>query len=544
MNSRRSTLFGRTDDFEESASHDRGVVAFVVLCSVASFLLDSYQLGGSSVWGDEGASISIASQNGGALFHAISHDGGNLAFYYLCLHLIIAVFGSGTNTLRIFSVLCGCACVPLSFGLGATLVNRRCGVYCVVLTTMSLPLIYWSQQIRGYSLVVALLLGSALVLSRAIRDGGWRNFLGFAILGLLSCYTELLAGIVVAIQLLILPMTPAIKRRIVPLLLTSVTMAIALVPLVLIAHARGAKQLFWLGAPRPRQLRETAAFLASARVNGVTTPTTHTLSELTVILTIVACVVGLLQAVWSRSFYPARMVLLGSLWLVLPIAIAYSISIDYSPIFLDRYFLLTLPALTLLLGYLLSVFPIVSISWLVVTVIIVLRSLQIAPTYDVNIDDWRDATTMVVNESHPGDCVAFYFNDGFVDFSYYLEHRPAAMRPGATVPRSVLPALSFGAHPIDVSLSQHPAIVESYAALSKRQIRSVSSHCPTLFVISNHDGHNSATTGARAVWSRFVTMRNGLFAAYGKSETTNLDPITIFTFHHATSTTASPGSTT
>jgi hypothetical protein len=504
------------------------------LCTIALIVLGCYHIGNPSVWGDEGASISIASQHGMALVHAIAHDGGNLALYYFALHLLILVFGTGTDTLRIFSVVCAAVCVPLSYALATLLVSRRAGLFASAMTAMTLPLIYWAQQIRGYTLAVALVTGSAVALTLAMRDGRLAAFVWFAVLGVMSCYTELLAGMVVLIQFVTISMTPTIRSRWRQLLVTGIVMAIALVPLGLMAHTRGSRQLFWLGAPKRKQMREAVAFLASARVNGIATHTSHALTEASVILVCLAIVFGFGTALWRRSFEPARTVLLGGLWLSVPLVVAYSISIHVTPIFLDRYFLICVPALTLMLSLVFGVIPFAPLGWIGVALLIGFRSQHIGSTYNVTVDDWRSATTMVVNESRPGACVAFYFNDGFVDFAYYLEHRPSAMRADSTIPRSVLPDLSFSPGLTSGNMGRFPAIVESYNVLDSRQIYGVAASCPELFVLSNHDGHNSASSGAVSVWAKFVRMRSDLVSAYGTMERISLGSITIYRFSHPT----------
>lgn len=506
---------------------------FVAICTVASFLLGAYHLGAVSIWGDEGASISIASQHGALLFHAIAHDGGNFAFYYLLLHFVISVFGTGTDVLRLFSVVCGAICVPLAYALAALLVSNRCGLISAALTATTLPMIYWSHQVRGYTLVVALLTASAVAIVSAIRDGGRLAFVVAGILAVLSCYTELLGTVVVFVQFTTLAVTPLFRLRWRQWLATGIGIVVALIPLLLIAKFRGPHQLFWLGAPTKVQMHEAIGFLASARMNGNVTSVTKLLLRLTEDFVFAAVAYGVLKSIWIKNIAPLRVVALGWFWLSVPIALAYSVSIHITPVFLDRYFLICLPALTLLLSYALSAIPIVPLAWLGCGLLIGLRHQQLYATHDVTIDNWRGITTQVVNQTRPGDCVAFYFNDGFVDFSYYLEHPPAGMKLHLPIPRSVLPALAFGSPPTSRTIGDFPPIVESYTALNAQQIVNVSLTCPVLTVLSNHDGHNSATSGAQTVWKRFVGMRDGLKAAYGNMVRDNLGAIAIYRFTHS-----------
>ena len=74
--------------------HWNAVAAVVVaLATAGAVALSLHDLGLRSIWGDEGATLSISSQHGLALFHAIARDGGNLALYYVVEHAVIVVFG-------------------------------------------------------------------------------------------------------------------------------------------------------------------------------------------------------------------------------------------------------------------------------------------------------------------------------------------------------------------------------------------------------------------------------------------------------------------
>lgn len=504
---------------------------FVSVCTAASFALNVYHLGAPSLWGDEGDAVSIASQHGVALLRAVGHDGGNFAVYYLVLHVVISVFGTGTDTIRMTSAVAATACVPLTYVLTAQHVGRRAGCMAAALTTVTIPLIYWAQQARGYTLAMALLLATAIALNRAMDRGGGA-FVGFAVLAILSCYTELFAVIVVAVVVLSAAISPEMRRRWRSLGTSAGFVAVALVPLGLLASSRAHAQLFWLGKPTQTQIQDVISFLASARVAGVTHPHSHGYVVATVVVVCAALVTALAVGARRRDLALARFAVRFGLWAVLPVMIAYMLSLHYTPVFLDRYFLICVPAVTALIAYALAAIPIATIGWVGCALVIGFRAPHVGRAYNVNVDDWRDATTMVVNFATPRSCVAFYANDGYVDFAYYLEHRPVGIHPGATVPRSVLPAIPFGQNHTTRTIADDPAIVESYDALPAQQVTATAAHCSSLFVLSSHDGHNSKTRGSRDVWSRFVTMKGELSAAYPYTGRINLGSITIYEFAH------------
>jgi hypothetical protein len=422
--------------------------------------------------------------------------------------------------------------VPLAYALSAQLIGRRAGCIAAALTATTLPLVYWSQQVRGYTLAVALVLAAATSLVVAVRDGSRGAFVAFTCLAMMACYTELLAGIVIVIEFLVIGASPQLGRRWRPLVGSGTAALVGIVPLLVMSRSRGAKQLFWLGPPDRLVMRRTINLLTSSTVNGVSIRTSHALTAATVSLVVASIALGLSVSIFRHSLDPARTVLLGGLWLVVPIVATYVYSIHVTPIFLDRYLLICLPALTLLVSYLLSAFPWAPVGWLACALLIAARSQLIYLTYNIGIDDWRTATTMVLNESRSGDCVAFYFNDGFEDFAYYLEHLPGRVDAHVSIPRSVLPDRSFGADPAAESLEDYRPIIESYETLDAAQVGRVAATCPELFVISDHDGHNSASNGARTTWNNFIVMQSNLMHAYGSVGSVNLGAISIFSYSH------------
>src|SRR6516165_3878512 len=83
------------------------------------------QVDGRSLGFDESASVAIASEHGAALWSAIAHDGGNMAGYYVLLHVLIAAFGHGEVVLRLPSAIGAAAASGLTALLALRLFDRR-----------------------------------------------------------------------------------------------------------------------------------------------------------------------------------------------------------------------------------------------------------------------------------------------------------------------------------------------------------------------------------------------------------------------------------
>ena len=104
----------------------------IALPCVLAALLAAYELSSRSLWLDEAASVAIASQHGGALWHAIAHDGGNMLAYYLLMHALIGLFGTGPAAIRVVSVIAtwrrsgSCRCSACDCSTGASRSAPRC----------------------------------------------------------------------------------------------------------------------------------------------------------------------------------------------------------------------------------------------------------------------------------------------------------------------------------------------------------------------------------------------------------------------------------
>ena len=147
--------------------YDAAVVGAPVVVALALCLIE---LASRSLWLDEAATVAIASQHGSAFWSAAAHDGGNMLGYYALLHVLIGWFGDGAFVIRLPSVIASGAAAGAVSLLGLRLFDRRVALAAGLLTAVSLPLVFWGQDARGYAAMVALVAGSFVALA-AIVDG-------------------------------------------------------------------------------------------------------------------------------------------------------------------------------------------------------------------------------------------------------------------------------------------------------------------------------------------------------------------------------------
>src|SRR5437763_1693457 len=146
---RRLTLWWRAPD---RWIGDAAVVAIPALLAAALCLFD---ITARSLGFDESATASIVLQHGAALRHAIAHDGGNMSGYYVLMHALVSLFGSGMLVLRLPSAIAVALAVAVTGLLGLRLFGRRTALLAGLLTAVSVSVVFWGQGARSYALLVA-----------------------------------------------------------------------------------------------------------------------------------------------------------------------------------------------------------------------------------------------------------------------------------------------------------------------------------------------------------------------------------------------------
>jgi hypothetical protein len=140
------------------------------------------------------------------------------------------------------------------------------------------------------------------------------------------------------------------------------------------------------------------------------------------------------------------------------------------PLFTPRNALVSLPAVALLLGWLVVR---TRLGWVAVAVVLGLRVVALAPSYGTSPEDWRAATDYVTASERPGDCVAFYPLDAQMPFAYYSGQ---TVKPH--VERYDTPSLPAG--------------------------------CQRVWLVASHQGLPSGTATSRTHFARYVALRTRL----------------------------------
>ncbi|MDD5109028.1 MAG: glycosyltransferase family 39 protein [Candidatus Omnitrophica bacterium] len=162
------------------------ILAILLVCGL---ILRLYHLGVRSLWFDEAYTIF----NGQYLASVVSRLGALPDRYPSFLSDIPVYFWSllsGRNefTLRLFSVVFGIAAIWLIYKFGLKIFGQKTALIAAFLLAISPIHIYYSQELRPYSLILLISLGSALFLLKALEKGALAFWTGYVILNVLNIY--------------------------------------------------------------------------------------------------------------------------------------------------------------------------------------------------------------------------------------------------------------------------------------------------------------------------------------------------------------------
>ena len=185
-------------------------MSLLLLVFLVAFALRLYRLGYQSLWYDEAVSIQLATKD---LVGLTQHTAGDIhpPLYYYLLHFWIEAAGSSEFSAAFLSLIFGILLIAGCFRLGTDLYDRRVGLLAAFLVAVSPFNLWYSQEIRMYTLGAFLGLVSLYCLMKMVgltsrdgqgqpvsagapSDGGggaWKFFIGyvlFAAAGLYALY--------------------------------------------------------------------------------------------------------------------------------------------------------------------------------------------------------------------------------------------------------------------------------------------------------------------------------------------------------------------
>lgn len=186
------------------------------------------------LWNDEYVSWMIAATPFNNGFISAVKSQCHMPFYYLYLKFFMTLFGQSDLLLRLTSVFAGILSIIAMYFTGKEK-DEKTGLVCASLTAISSFLIYYSQEVRLYSVLFLFSALSLLYTLRCIKNPVKKNFVLCALFNFLILFTHTIGFVFVFFNLIFLSINlyNQFKKVIITVWLTIFAGGIILSPLIL-----------------------------------------------------------------------------------------------------------------------------------------------------------------------------------------------------------------------------------------------------------------------------------------------------------------------
>ena len=172
------------------------MIAAIVAITIAGAVLRFATLS-QSVWFDEAGTIINVSGNLAHVFSTVSYKEVAPPLYFVCLWIWRHIFGTSAVDMRTLSALAGALTIPVAFAVADRLVARRAAVVTTILVAANPVMLYYSQELRMYSLLVLLCALGLLAFLVTLRIPSKRNLTLWAAVSALAMATHYFAALAV-----------------------------------------------------------------------------------------------------------------------------------------------------------------------------------------------------------------------------------------------------------------------------------------------------------------------------------------------------------
>ncbi|MCB0209438.1 MAG: glycosyltransferase family 39 protein [Anaerolineae bacterium] len=312
----------------------------IILTGVA-FLLRTATLTGQSLWRDEVDAIRFSNWSLQNFLGGLFQTGHNGPLYFLLLKPWRVLMGSSEFALRFPSAVFGTLVIPLSYILLRQLgFGRRSGMIMGLLCATSPYLIWYGQEAKMYTMLLAVITLAMIAYLKALAGQGTKWWVVFVISTSISFYLHILAPLMLGVYGIIAILWPKnMRRHWRGWLMSMACLTLPYLPLVLWQFpvlVEGGN----LGHPF-YPLRQELFILLQLYSSGLF----RSLGIMPIVLFVFLFLCGLLikSRMETVRVSPVPHQLLLAVWALLPPLAIYVISLRV-PIFEDRYLIYITPA--------------------------------------------------------------------------------------------------------------------------------------------------------------------------------------------------------
>ncbi len=206
-------------------------ISLIILLGIALRLIFINKPDG--LWNDEYVSWMIAATPFSDGFINAIKSQCHMPFYYLYLKFCMTLFGQSDILLRLTSVFAGVLSIPVMYLVGKEK-DENTGLLCSAITAISSFLIYYSQEVRLYSILFLFSAFSLLYTIKCIKNPDKKNFILYAVSNFLILFTHTIGFVFVFFNLIVLSINlfKQFKKVITTVWISIFTGGILLTPLI------------------------------------------------------------------------------------------------------------------------------------------------------------------------------------------------------------------------------------------------------------------------------------------------------------------------
>ena len=228
-------------------------VIILILIFVGAFLR-FYGLNFQSLWFDELHSI-VPTDPANTLLSVIEYSKKDQPpAFFIYLYSVFQLFGYNEWVGRAASALLGVLAIPVMYFLGREVRSNSVGIFAALLTSFNYMHIYYSQELRFYSMAFLLTALSFLFLIKAFKSEKLIYFIFYVVFTTALLYTHYYGLVIYAAQVLIfffLLLYKRDKKFILSALVSGIAVGVFFLPWMPVIQSDLAITSFWIRKPEP-----------------------------------------------------------------------------------------------------------------------------------------------------------------------------------------------------------------------------------------------------------------------------------------------------
>lgn len=455
-----------------------GILLLVV--AVVAVVLRMWGLDQESVWWDEYTSLAHMDAPSLGAFHELNRllDPAALPLYYSLEYLWWNYVSASEHSLRLLSIGISLWGIPLIYGAGATLFNRRAGIVAAMCLALSPVHIYHAQGIRMYVLFAVLALASLYTFSLLITHGKRQYWIAHIVANFLLTWTHPFGLLIFAVEgITLLATRPRAVRMWIPWGIANVVLTLPMIAyLKSVSYWSAESTQDWFEAPPfvrfladvfaddvvnwTYQLREVAEPMSYFPGGTALLRVAGPLGSVALALLFAGALVFAILAARRVVRLRPKLVLL-LLWIILPPSTLYLASLAWRPCIFPRYTLYGCFGVYLLLGAMISMLSPAKFR-MAFALTIALFAVQITLLHPgAQRTDWKNVAAHI-KENTPESAVTLVVDHNLKSVLAYNLDDPARMISSAKDKDEAVAITAWLAQSPDQSLPVNLAVAGEY----------------------------------------------------------------------------------